>query len=144
MRIRWRRLLTNPTTRIESREGDVTRLRVDGLVCDTVCAVRTAQALRDLPGVRRVNVDYDAGLATIEGAPLDATAYERAVSGAVAGRGLRRALEHAADALHIRRHDRTEDDVPQPPSACVAQPPSSGETGQRGVQPPSAGETAQQ
>lgn len=121
MRIRWRRLLTNPTTHVESRAGDVTRLRVDGLVCDTVCAVRTAKALRELPGVRSVYVDYDAGLATIEGDPLDAAAYERAVTAAVAGRGLRRVLEHAADALRIRRHD----DVPQPPPAQdAAQPPS--------------------
>jgi hypothetical protein len=116
VRIRWRRLLTNPTTRIESRAGDVTRLRVDGLVCDTVCAVRTAEALRALPGVRGVTVDYDAGMATIEGDALDAAAYERAVTGAVAGRGLRRVLEHAADALRIRRHE-----VPQPPPAGEAE-----------------------
>ena len=88
MRIRWRRLLTNPTTRIESRDGDVTQLRVDGLVCDTVCAVRTAEALRELPGVRAVSVDYDAGIATIEGDPHDAAAYERAVTGAVASGGV--------------------------------------------------------
>ncbi len=105
MRIRWRRLLTNPTTHIESRDGDIIRLKVDGLVCDTVCAVRTAEALRELPGVRTVRVDYDTGMATIEGDPLDAAAYERAVTGAVAGRGVRRVLEHAADALGIRRHD---------------------------------------
>ena len=110
MRIRWRRLLTNPTTHIESRDGEITRLRVDGLVCDTVCAVRTAEALRELPGVRAVRVDYDSGIATIEGDPHEAAVYERAVTGAVAGRGVRRALEHAADALRIRRHDakRTE------------------------------------
>lgn len=94
MRIRWRRLLTNPTTAIESRESDVTRLRIDGLVCDTVCAVRTKQALSAMPGVRRVSIDYDAGIATIEGDPHDAASYQRAVSGAVAGKPLRRALEH--------------------------------------------------
>ncbi len=96
MRIRWRRLLTNPTTAIESREGDVTRLRVDGLVCDTVCAVRTEQALGAVPGVRRVSVDYDTGIATIEGEAHDAAAYERAVTGAVAGKPLRRAIEALA------------------------------------------------
>lgn len=106
MRIRWRRLLTNPTTYIESQQGDVTRLRVDGLVCDTVCAVRTAEALRELPGVRSVSLDYDAGVATIEGEAQAAETYERAVTGAVAGRGLRRIVEHAADALRVRRHER--------------------------------------
>jgi hypothetical protein len=116
MRIRWRRLLTNPTTRIESREGDVTYLGVDGLVCDTVCAVRTAEALRELPGVRSVHVDYDTGIATIEGDALEADAYERAVTGAVAGRSVRGVLEHVADALHLRRHDDTQ--ISQPPSAA--------------------------
>ena len=101
MRIRWRRLLTNPTTAIESREGDVTRLRVDGLVCDTVCAVRTRQALSAMPGVRRVSIDYDAGIATIEGEAHDAAAYERAVAVAVAGRPLRRAIEAAARRIGV-------------------------------------------
>ncbi len=105
MRIRWRRLLTNPTTHIESRVGETTRLRVDGLVCDTVCAVRSAEALRALPGVRRVSIDYDAGIATIEGDEQDAAAYERAVTGAVAGKRVRRAFEHVAGVLRIRRHD---------------------------------------
>jgi hypothetical protein len=89
-------LLVNPTTRVESREGDVTVLRVDGLVCDTVCAVRTREALEALPGVRAVTVDYDTGTARIEGAEHEADAYERAVTGAVAGRPVRRAIEHIA------------------------------------------------
>ena len=96
MRIRWRRLLVNPTTRIESQEGGTTVLRVDGLVCDTVCAVRTKEALAAMPGVTNVRVDYDAGIATIEGAAQDAAAYERAVKSAVAGKPVRRALEHVA------------------------------------------------
>lgn len=96
MRIKWRRLLVNPTTHIESRDGDVTRLRVDGLVCDTVCAVRTKEALRAMPGVRHVAVDYDTGVATIEGDAHDAAAYEHAVTAAVAGTTLRRGIEHVA------------------------------------------------
>jgi len=95
-RFKWRRLLTNPTTHIESQEGEVTRLRVDGLVCSSVCAVRTKEALARLDGVERVRVDFDAGIATIEGAPQDAEAYERAVTGAVAGKPLRRLIEHVA------------------------------------------------
>ena len=110
MRIRWRRLLTNPTTAIESREGGVTRLRVDGLVCDSVCAVRAEQALSAMPGVRRVSIDYDAGIATIEGEAHEAAAYERAVAGAVAGKPLRRAIEFFAH-LVARR-------VAQPPPAA--------------------------
>jgi hypothetical protein len=67
--------------------------------------VRTAEALRALPGVRSVSVDYDTGRATVEGTPLAAESYERAVTTAVAGRRFRGAIEHVADALHIRRHD---------------------------------------
>lgn len=98
-RFHWRRLLTNPTTHIESVEGDVTRLRVDGLVCSSVCAVRTKQALRRLDGVRRVSVDFDSGIATIEGVPHDAATYERAVTAAVAGKPVRRAIERIARAV---------------------------------------------
>jgi copper chaperone CopZ len=84
----------NPTTRVESQDGGTTVLRVDGLVCDTVCAVRTGEALAAMPGVTNVRVDYDAGTATIEGTAHDAAAYERAVTGAVAGKPLRRLIEH--------------------------------------------------
>jgi copper chaperone CopZ len=103
VRIIWRRLLTNPTTHIASRDGDVTRLQVDGLVCDKVCAVRTKQALEELPGVRSASVDLDTGIATIEGAPLDADTYERAVTGAVVGKPLRRAIERMHRALRRPR-----------------------------------------
>ena len=95
-RFKWHRLLVNPTTRVMSRKGDVTLLQVDGLVCSTVCAVRTKQALAALPGVESVKVDFDCGVATITGTPHDAAAYERAVTGAVAGKPLRRLLEWAA------------------------------------------------
>ena len=47
-RFKWHRLFVNPTTHIESVEGDVVRLKVDGLVCSSVCAVRTKQALARL------------------------------------------------------------------------------------------------
>ena len=96
MRIKWHRLLTNPKTHVDSQEGDVTRLRIDGLVCSSVCAVRSKQALRRLDGVRRVTVDFETGMAVIEGRPRDAAAYERAVTGVVAGKPLRRALERVS------------------------------------------------
>jgi len=101
MRIRWHRLLTDPATAIESREGDVTRLRIDGLVCDTVCAARTRQALSAMPGVRRVSIDYAAGIATIEGEAHDAAAYDRAVTAAVAGKPLRRLIQATARRLGV-------------------------------------------
>jgi hypothetical protein len=100
-KLRWRRLLVNPRTEIESREGDVTRLRVEGLVCSTVCAVRTREALAALPGVRAVRVDFETGVATIEGEPHDPETYERAVTAVVAGRSLRRAIEHVAARLRV-------------------------------------------
>ena len=95
-RFKWHRALVNPTTHILSVDGDITRLQVDGLVCSSVCAVRTKQALRGIDGVRRVTVDFDSGIATIEGAPHDAATYERAVTSVVAGKPLRRAIERIA------------------------------------------------
>jgi hypothetical protein len=92
-RFKWHRTLVNPTARILSREGDVTRLQVEGLVCSSVCGVRTKQALSALEGVHRVSVDFETGIATIEGQWHDPAAYERAVTGAVAGKPLRRAIE---------------------------------------------------
>jgi len=102
VKIIWRRLLTNPTTHVESVDGDVVRLRVDGLVCSSVCAARTKQALRRIDGVRAVRVDFERGMATIEGGPADAAAYERAVTGAVAGKPLRRLIERTARGLGYR------------------------------------------
>ena len=93
MRILWHRLLTYPTTRVLSRDGDVTRLQVEGLVCDSVCAVRTKQGLRGIEGVRHVSVDFETGVATIIGAPAADAEYERAVTSQVAGRGIRRLIE---------------------------------------------------
>ena len=71
------------------------RLKVDGLVCSSVCAVRTQRALAALPGVDAVRIDFDSGIATIEGTPHDAADYERAVKNMVAMRWSRRLLELA-------------------------------------------------
>jgi hypothetical protein len=103
MRVLWHRLLVNPTTRVLSREGDVTRVKVEGLVCDRVCALRTKQGLERLPGVRSASVHLDSGVATVIGAPATDAAYERAVTAMVAGRGIRRGIERIAKAL--RRAD---------------------------------------
>ncbi|MEX2225689.1 MAG: heavy metal-associated domain-containing protein [Dehalococcoidia bacterium] len=106
MRILWRRLLTNPTTRVLSRDGDVTLIQVEGLVCDKVCAVRTRQGLERIEGVRHVSVDLDSGVATVVGAPASAEAYEHAVTSMVAGRGIRRIIERIARARRPR-HAKT-------------------------------------
>ena len=103
MRILWHRLATNPTTRIESQDGDLTRLKVEGLVCDTVCAARTRSALRRLDGVRQVEVDLDTGMATIHGRPHDNATYERAVTSMVKGRWIRRAIESAVRTVRPSR-----------------------------------------
>jgi hypothetical protein len=99
-RFKWHRALVNPTTHVESVDGDVTTLRVDGLVCSSVCAVRTKQVLASLPGVRRVDLDFDAGVVRIEGAPQRPDVYERAVTSVVAGKPVRRAIEWIA---HLMR-----------------------------------------
>ena len=99
MRLKLRRLLTNPTTRVESVDGDAVRLQVDGLVCDTVCAIRTKDALEAMPGARSASVDFETGAVTIDGTPHPPEAYERAVRGAVAGKPVRRMLEIAAHAI---------------------------------------------
>jgi copper chaperone CopZ len=105
MKIIWRRLLTNPMTRIESIDGGVVQLRVDGLVCSNVCAARTKQALRRIDGVRRVSVDFEGGIDTIEGTPADAETYERAVTGVV-----RRLVERVARRLeHVRSPAKSDD-----------------------------------
>jgi hypothetical protein len=48
-------------------------------------------------------VDLDSGIATIEGSPQAAATYERAVSGVVAGRPLRRAIEAVARIVSGRK-----------------------------------------
>lgn len=106
MKLRLRRLLTNPRTRVLSREGDVTRVQVEGLVCDRVCAARTASALRGIEGVRDVRVDFESGVATITGVPAAGETYERAVRSAVAGRTARRIIERVARSLRRTDEER--------------------------------------
>ncbi|MBI2724381.1 MAG: heavy-metal-associated domain-containing protein [Chloroflexi bacterium] len=88
-----------PRARVVSREGEETLLRLQGIVCDGVCAVRTERALAAMPGVRAVRVDYEAQTATVIGPVTEAAAYERAIAGAVAGMWLRRGIERVARAL---------------------------------------------
>ena len=93
MKLRLDRLFSYPRTRVLSREGDVTRVQIEGLVCSSVCAVRSRQVLARLPGVRRVNIDFASGIATIEGTTAEAAAYQRAIDSVIAGKAIRRALD---------------------------------------------------
>jgi copper chaperone CopZ len=102
MELRLDRLFAYPRTRVLSREGDVTRVKIEGLVCSSVCAVRSRRALARIDGVRRVDVDFESGIATIEGAPSDAAVYQRAIDGVVAGKPLRSALDRARRAAQRR------------------------------------------
>jgi hypothetical protein len=102
VKIKLRRLLTNPKTRVLSRDSDVTRLQVEGLVCDSVCAVRTRQALLAIDGVTDVAVDFETGVATVHGRPNSDEEYDRAVTGVVAGGGLRGFIERVASLLGRR------------------------------------------
>jgi len=84
MRLLLHRLLERPRVRLIARDGDVTRLRIEGLVCDAVCARRTASALRRVDGVRSVRVDFASGTAEVTGPPTAEAAYDRAVQRVVA------------------------------------------------------------
>ncbi len=69
----------------EAVEGDapeqaVVVLNVTGMTC-THCAESVARALRETPGVQSVNVDLDAGRATVTGAGLDCEVLLTAVRG---------------------------------------------------------------
>ncbi|MBF6598918.1 MAG: heavy-metal-associated domain-containing protein [Dehalococcoidia bacterium] len=103
MQLRLARLLSYPRTRVVARDGDVTRVAIDGLVCSSVCAVRSRQALARLGGVRRVEVDFERGIASVEGPPVDDAAYQRAIDSVVAGKPLRRALDRLRRSWHARR-----------------------------------------
>ncbi|HZP58238.1 MAG TPA: heavy-metal-associated domain-containing protein [Dehalococcoidia bacterium] len=102
MRIKLSRLFRFPSASVIGREGDVTRVRVEGLVCDRVCAMRAQRALASLDGVREVHVDFARGEARVRGAPHEAGAYEAAVRRVVLGKPLRRALERVA---HVGRRE---------------------------------------
>jgi hypothetical protein len=92
MRIHLHRLFDTPTARVESTDGDLTRVKIDGLVCDQVCASRARQAFSKLAGVRSVAVDFEAGVATVEGIPRAESDYQRALDSVVAGKPVRRFL----------------------------------------------------
>ncbi len=105
MKLRLDRVLTRPSVRVLNRTPDTTRLAIDGLVCNRICAARTARALRRIDGVNSVAVDFDSGIATVEGRPLPDAMYDAALQRAVACQPLRRLLDDARRAW-VARHDR--------------------------------------
>lgn len=99
VKIKWRRLLVEPRTYVQEVDGDRVQLRIDGLVCSDVCAVRSRDALQSIEGVTDVEIDFETGIATIHVAPAEAATYDRAVRGVVVGGPARRALEHLSAAI---------------------------------------------
>jgi hypothetical protein len=102
MRIRPARLLAYPHVRLVARGADRTHLQIDGLVCDRVCGVRAGEALRRLPGVTAVAVDFEHGVATIEGDAIDIAECERAVDAVVSAKGVRRLLHRLSHSRSAR------------------------------------------
>ena len=92
MRLHLHRLFTSPTVHVESADTKHTSLRIDGLVCDDVCAVRSQRALSQLPGVTHVSVDFETRVATVNGSPQAEADYQRALDSVVAMKPLRRWL----------------------------------------------------
>src|SRR6266540_5491960 len=54
MKLRWCNLLVAPRAFVVQPTEDGSVVKVDGLVCDTICERRTLFALRALPGVTDV------------------------------------------------------------------------------------------
>jgi hypothetical protein len=54
MKIRWHNLFVAPRASVVRTSEDGSIVRVEGLVCDTICERRTLSALRALPGVTDV------------------------------------------------------------------------------------------
>ncbi|HXK33803.1 MAG TPA: heavy metal-associated domain-containing protein [Dehalococcoidia bacterium] len=96
MRIKWSRLLSAPNVTAVERDGEISRLSIEGIVCDEVCARRTERALAAMPGVRSAHVDFEAGTAVVAGAAHDPRAYDAAIRHVVAGHGLRRLIQRIA------------------------------------------------
>lgn len=61
--------------------SDLISLTVSGMSCQH-CVAAVEEALRDVPGVERVEVDLDRACATVEGAGLDTAALRAAVADA--------------------------------------------------------------
>ena len=97
------RLASAPAAHILSTTSDITRVRIDGLVCG-VCAARTRTALERLPGVRSVHVNLETGTALIECDPSDIHTINRrdldaALHSVVLGMWARRLIEHSINFL---------------------------------------------
>jgi copper chaperone CopZ len=97
VRVLPHRLFVFPRARVETSLGPddnaCTTLQVEGLLC-SVCAARVQAALESMPGVRKAQVDLNAGSATVEHdrARAGTGALVTAVESMVVLRPLRRVL----------------------------------------------------
>ena len=98
MKLRLDRAFAVPTAHVLSSEDGVTRVQIEGLICDDVCAARSKLALERIDGVRRAEVDFRSGIATVEGRAASEATYQRAIDSVAAAKPLRRAL------ARIRNH----------------------------------------
>jgi copper chaperone CopZ len=94
MKLPLHRAFAVPTAHVLSSEDGITRVQIEGLICDDVCAARSKQALERIHGVERVAVDFHTGIATVEGRPAPEAAYQHAIDSVAAAKPLRRALAH--------------------------------------------------
>ena len=111
IKLHLRRLLTAPRLRVSSQGEGGSDLTIDGLVCG-VCASRTEQALRSIPGVTSASVDLACGTARIEHgeAAPDPAQLAAAVDGVVVARPWRLRIEAWATRLRgLRRGGRGRD-----------------------------------
>lgn len=92
MKLRLDRAFAVPAARVLSSEDGVTRVQIEGLICDDVCAARSKQALERIDGVEHVELDFRTGVVTIEGRAAPEAAYQRAIDSVAAAKPLRRAL----------------------------------------------------
>lgn len=100
------RLASAPAAHVLSTTSDITRVRIDGLVCG-VCASRTRTALERLPGVRHAHVNLETSTATLEldsqnVHSINSRDLDTALRTVVLGMWARRLIEHSINFL--KRH----------------------------------------
>jgi len=93
MKIRWHNLFVAPRASVARVNEDGSVVKVDGLICDTICERRTLSALRALPGVTDVSHVWGSDeFVVIGNAQLTDSTADTAVQRVVTFRLLRRLL----------------------------------------------------
>ena len=102
------RLAVAPRVTGVATEAGTVRVRVEGMVCG-LCAMRTEQAFRGLPGVETARADLEAGTVTLT-TRGDVTDLEGRLDGALAsvvvGGALRRWFERLIHAMRLGARGR--------------------------------------